>query len=823
MQGIRNLSENTVGAAFELRFYGNESSRPVILLQAREDDKYYFFVGRSVKAVRKASVFFSNADTCYIRTQDGISRFHARPISDIKSLYPSMPDAQTDSTSTDNSPVTIGSDSGDSVDNKTLLPGSAVHPEKQQPSTSEDLTPPPELKPAQILNHSYTMSQKPLSSDTPLVGQAHGSIIAVAMTNDPAENVTSNSVAIVPDQDIFPLLALPEKILSRIMGHLSHRDVTAMKESCLHLREIAAPVLSVRNMASSRVWFKQFAPSQQQIFIQIAKNFTEPQLRAWLMQFTRDKMLVSHLCQQSDREVTDNSEARSPEKIPLFPQLLFYQVSQLMIDSPVLQPDLVAEIQCKSYLVETAILSHDASYLVTDCYGADGRAKIHALAAKNSDCQQIHIPHVGRVRQVICSADNRHILSFCTQCTVKITSRSDDDRWAEQLCIVHKKKIRSASFSPDSRHAVTVSGDKNAYISSVDQDGRWALTATIVHEGDVCSANFSPDSCLLVTASEDHTAKIHRRAANGKWLPITTLQHKNKVISAEFSPDSKHIITVWTNQTGKFGQTATIYSVNPDGCWTEKADITHSDRICSATFSPDSCHAVTASLDHTGTVFSFDSDNNWQKNALINHTGRVSSASFSPNSLLIITSSDDHSAKIFGFDTDHRRWTEQMAIKHEDKINSALFSADSRHILTLSSNDTSEPKNNCKAIIHSLCSDGQWLPGANIEPEGGVCSGQFNHDGTHVVINDFSGDAQILGCGKDGNWSRKALIRHPYSLKSSEFSANGSHLVTVSSRGKRIKVWRLCGVEAAPTSHSKGKRAAASSLLSPPPSKKARR
>lgn len=373
MQGIRNLSENTVGAAFELRFYGNEPSKPVILLQAREDDSYYFFVGRSVKAVRKVSAFFSNADTCYIHTQDGISRFHARPISDIKSLYPPMPDAQT------------------------------------------------------------------LSSDTHLVGQAHGSMTPVAMTNDPAENVTDNSAAIVPDQDFFPLLALPEEIISRMLDYLSHRDVIAIKESCLRLREIAASVLCARNMASSRPWFKQFSPSQQQIFIQIAKNFSEPQLSAWLMQFTRDKTLVSHLCRQSGREVTDNSEARSPEKIPLFPQLLFYQVSQLMIDSPVLQPDLVAEIQCKSYLVETAILSHDASYLVTDCYGADGRAKIHALAAKNSDCQQIHIPHVGRVRQVICSADNRHILSFCTQCTVKITSRSDDNRWAEQLCIVHKK------------------------------------------------------------------------------------------------------------------------------------------------------------------------------------------------------------------------------------------------------------------------------------------------------------------------------------------------------------------------------------------------
>lgn len=652
--------------------------------------------------------------------------------------------------------------------------------------------------------------------DTNPVSQTNGYTTLATATNDPAEKGTSNGVAIVPARDLSPLLALPREMISRIVNYLSHRDVMAIEETCRYLRDIAAPILTAR----SRPWYKHFEPLQQQQFTQIAKNISKHELRAWLMQFTRDEMLVSSLCRQLAEEMTDEFEARNPQNITLFPQRLFYLVGQFMNDSPVLQPVLVSDIQCKSYKVDKATLSHGASYLVTNCYGADCSAKIHVLAAKNIGYLQIPIPHGGWVRQVTLSADNCHILSHCTTRTVKITSRSANNCWAEQLAISHKDEIRSATFSPDSRNAVTASGDNSACIGSVDQDGRWALTARITHDGDVRSANFSPDSTLLVTASEDHTARIYRRADNGTWRRIATLQHNGKVISAKFSPDGKHIITVSDNQNNDSGQTATIYSVNPDGRWTKKAVITHSGRICSASFSPDSRHAVTASRDHTVNIFNCDTDNNWQIKEVIKHTGRVSSASFSPNSLLLITTSD-HSAKIYGFDANQRSWSEQLTIEHKYKISSTQFSADNRHILAVSGNDSEKPNNHCTASIHSRNASGEWLQSANIEPESGVYSGQFNHDGSHVVINECAGKALILGYEADGKWSHKAGLDHQYALNSAEFSANSSHLVTISRRGKQIKVWRLYGKDVAPPSPSKRKHVASPVL--PPVGKKARK
>ncbi|MGO0306317.1 F-box/WD repeat-containing protein [Endozoicomonas acroporae] len=629
-------------------------------------------------------------------------------------------------------------------------------------------------------------------------------------TNDPTENGTSHDVTIVPGQDCFPLLAMPSEPLLRILGYLSHRDIVAIEKTCLDLRNLAARLLTVRSQA----WYAQFETSQQQQFTRIAKNISQHKLKAWLMQFTRDEVLVSRLCSQQAGEATDDLEACNPEKIASFPQRLFYRVAKLMFDFPVFNPALVSDIQCKSFKSNLCLLTpSDVSYLVTNCDSADCCAKIHVLSAKNLDHREISIQRWGCVRAVSLSADKRHMMSSCGYRAVKISSRTATDCWAGQLFVAHEKEIVSAAFSPDSRHAVTASEDMSAYICSVDQTGCWALTARITHEGVVNLAEFSPDSRLLVTASDDHTVKIHE-FANGTWLTRTTLNHNGRVFSARFSPDGNHIITVSHHQNG--GQTATIYSVNADGRWTKKADITHSKRIWTAFFSPDSKHVVTASSDHTCKIFSCDTGNNWQFKAVIHHTGRVRSARFSPNSLLIITASDDCSAKIYAFDVDHRSWSEQRSITHERPITSTQFSADSCRILTLSGNNSLKHCINHQARIHSRNASGQWLQIGSIVTISGVHSGQFNHDGSHVAICDCSGKALIIGIEADRKELQvKASLHHPYRLGLAEFNANSSHIVTISLDATQFKVWCLYGKDLAPPSPSK-----LTCLPLPPPCKK---
>lgn len=659
--------------------------------------------------------------------------------------------------------------------------------------------------------------------DIPAVGQSNDHPTLATETRYPAEKGTSQGVTVVPAGDISPLLALPTEMLTHIVNFLSNRDVMMINDTCRYLRGVAAPILTAR----SRLWCQQFGPAQQQQFTQITKNISQHGLRAWLLQFTRDEVLISKLCYQLDQEVTSNvlarNKARNPEHTTMFPQQfpqhLFYLMSQLMNDSRLLHPVPVSDIKCHYHVATSATLSNDARYLATNCYGsADWGAKIHVLGAENVG--NLQTSHKGWVRQVILSADNQHLLSLSADQTVKITSLTGNHRWEQQLVIVHDDEIRSATFSPDSCHAVTASGDQSAQVASVDQNGHWALTARIVHDDDVRSANFSPDSRLIVTASEDGTVKIHERADNGTWLPKATLPHTGKVISAEFSPDGKHIITVSVNGNNNGpGQKATIYSVNSDGHWTAKAVITHSARICSATFSPDSRHAVTASRNHTVTILHCDTNGKWQQKTVIKHTNRVTSASFSPNSLLLITASDC-SAKIYELDADSSSWSKQRSIAHQYKISSAQFSPDNRHILTLSSNDTASSCADYHARIHSRDTSGQWLQSKHIKPESGVYSGQFNHDGSHVMITDCEGRALVLGREADGKWSHKALLEHSYSLASAEFSANSSHIVTISRDGKRIKVWRLNGEDAAPPSTSKRK---APPVLAASPCKMARR
>lgn len=629
-------------------------------------------------------------------------------------------------------------------------------------------------------------------------------------TNDSTENGTRHGVTIVPARDCFPLLAMPSEPLLRILGYLSHRDIVAIEQTCLDLRNLAARLLNVRSQA----WYAQFETSQQQQFTQIAKNISQHKLKAWLMQFTRDEVLVSRLCSQLAGEEKDDLEACNPEKITSFPQRLFYRVAKLMVDCPVFNPVLVSDIQCKSFKSDLSLLTpNDVSYLVTNCDSANCCAKIHVLSAKNLDHREISIHRWGCVRAVPLSADKRHIMSRCGDQAVKISSRTATDCWAEQLSVAHEKEIWSATFSPDSRHAVTTSADKSAQICSVDQTGCWALIARITHEGVVNSAEFSPDSRLIVTASDDHTVKIHE-FANGTWLTRTTLNHDGRVFSARFSPDGNHIITVSHNQND--GQTATIYSVNADGRWTKTADIIHSEKIWTAFFSPDSKHVVTASSDHTCKIFSCDIGNNWQFKAVIHHTRQVSSARFSPNSLLIITASDDCSAKIYEFDVDHRSWSQQCSITHKCQITYTQFSADSCRILTLSGNNSPTHSVNHQARIDSRNACGQWLQIGNIVPESEAHSGQFNHDGSHVAICDSSGKALIIGIEADRKELQvKASLHHSYRLGLAEFNANSSHIVTISRDATQFKVWCLYGKDLAPPLPSK-----LTCLPLPPPCKK---
>ena len=490
-----------------------------------------------------------------------------------------------------------------------------------------------------------------------------------------------------------------------------------------------------------------------------------------------------------------------------------------MAHCPAFYPELVASINCKRFSSHSATLSHDGRYLATNTYTSGGTG-IHGRAENAKRPTEITIPHEEWfVEEFTFSTDNQHILSHAEK-TAKITSCNADGSWTEKLTIRADNFVSSATFNPDCRQAVTAC-DCKAIVCTMDKSCSWAVTGTINQEENIRSAKFSPDSSLIVTASDDHTARIHGRDLNGNWLEQSTLEHDGMVNFAGFSPDGKHILTLSDVDNNHRNQIVTIFSSKTDNRWTNKKVITHSRSIDYAAFSIDNRHAVTASSDHTAIILSCDSPDSWQVKTTINHSGRVLYAIFGPYCHYIVTASEDKTAKIYQYDAGARHWSQQQVIVHDKPITSATFSADGHHILTVSGNlgEASIPGHN--AMIHTRTASNNWITSANFAPEGGVNTAQFNHDGSHIVINAVNdGAAMIYGYTAEGNWLPKVTLHHQYGLNSATFSPTGGYLMTISNNlninynSQLVQVWDLYKANLAPPS------LCSVNELSPPPDKK---
>lgn len=641
----------------------------------------------------------------------------------------------------------------------------------------------------------------------------------VNANSQPAANNTANGITAISGQKPMLLLDLPLQPMGYLLGFLRYRDIKAMSQTCSSLFNTIR-----EEHLLPRTWFKQFEPRQQQQFIQIANYISNHELKAWLKQLTGNETLISAICGHSTGcghsagKVTDDDiPAREPRRGKYFPQILFYTVGQLMVNCRTFHPELAISINCIPYTAASATLSNDGGYLATNSYTRCSPEN-YGRTANATRPEVISIPHAGIIRRITFSTDKKHILSHTAR-IAKISSVNTNGNWTERLIIISDRFIRSATFSPDSRHAVMSRSGRRAVICTMDNTGRWVVTTTTKHKGHVLSATFSPDSRLIVTASDDHTVKIHGRDSNGNWLELATLNHNGRVSAAEFSPDGKHIITISDDENNNPDRIATIFSGNTNNGWVKKICITHSRGITFTAFSPDSLHAVTESFDYIARILSFDTRNNWQEKTTINHKRWIASTSFSPDGHYLVTASSDHTAKIYRYDANTRHWSEQQIIVHDDlHITSARFSADGRHILTFSCNYSSVSLPECNAQIHTRTTGGNWIISGKFTTAGGVYSAQFNHDGSHVVIEARNDNAIIIyGYTADGNWLHKTTLHHQYRLDSVTLSANGGHLMTISNDGQLVQVWHLNKEDLA--AHPQRP----VNELSPPPDKKARK
>ncbi|WP_257266298.1 F-box/WD repeat-containing protein [Endozoicomonas sp. ONNA2] len=596
----------------------------------------------------------------------------------------------------------------------------------------------------------------------------------------------SNSIAVISDQRPMLLLDLPSEHLGHILGFLKYRDIKAVAQTCATL---CSTIRSEHLLA--RTWFKQFSTKKQHDFAQIANNISNHELKAWLGQFTGNETLISHIYGYCAGEITDDGlSAREPRKGKYFPQILFYTVGRLMANCRAFHPELATSINFTPYTSMSTRLSNDARYLVTNARTRCGPAS-YDQAVKATRPIEIAIDHIEPfVNDFTFSADNQHILSR-TNTTTKITGSNADGSWTERLTLRPGLFVRSATFNSDGHQAVTACGCK-AIVCSMDKVGSWAATGTIIQEEDIRSANFSPDSSLIVTTSDDCTARIHGRDLNGKWQEQATLEHDGLVSCAVFSLDAKHILTLSGVDNHHCNQIVTIFSSKTDTGWTNKKVITHSQFINHVALSSDDRHVATASSDHTAIILSYDNTDNWQIKTTINHKGPVFCATFSPYCHYLATASDDKTAKIYRYNANARRWSQQQVIVHDKPIYSAAFSADDHHILTVSKNAEAEPIPGHNAMIHTRTTSNNWKTSANFAPQGGVHTANFNHDGSHVIINAANDYATfIYGYITEGSWIPKATIRHQYKLDAVTFSATSGCLMSISNEWQLVQVWHL--------------------------------
>ncbi|MBO9482857.1 WD40 repeat domain-containing protein [Salinisphaera sp. G21_0] len=609
----------------------------------------------------------------------------------------------------------------------------------------------------------------------------------------------SNGMSVVPCQDQYSLLHLPEPPLLRLLGYLSFREILATAKTCTYLNQVITD-----EHLLARSWFAKLKAHQQNLFKEIARDISDRDLQHWLRQFTTDTTVVGKLCGQylAEQTTDDGRKTCETQKRKYFPQVLFYTVSKLMADCRQFKPVLAKEIlDTPGYAIS---LSTHGDHLVIlsnhhtgTIFGCTANSPWHKQASFSFDYWLTADLPISNFE-----THGRHVLA-CDKHTATILAYNADNSCTEQLTIFHEGRISSADLSCDGHQAIITCDDGSARIHSWNDAGHWTLAADITDVRRRLKARFSPDGSRVLTHSNSCT-KIHRRNEEGGWTLEATSDFYAE--SVTFSPDGSHVL-MYSCYRGIIAKIAKILSLNKDGGWLESAPLTHNEgSVRRVIASPDGRHVITINQKDGETdsitmkILSRDSNSDWTEKTgnipIIIHNGAQYWPKFSPDSRhAAIISADYRAARIYSYD-EARGWTESGIIPHgfDGSCSNASFSPDSSHIATFCWYPVTlwddNVRSKFKVKIYGYNGHGKWLPKAFIRHAGPIYSARFNADGTHLVTASEDGTAVILGRCADGSWVTKVILEHNYRVNSAFFSVDSRQVVTVNG-SHNVKIWRL--------------------------------
>jgi WD40 repeat protein len=341
--------------------------------------------------------------------------------------------------------------------------------------------------------------------------------------------------------------------------------------------------------------------------------------------------------------------------------------------------------------------------------------------------------------------------------------------------------FRSASLSPDGTRIVTTGYDtaKIWDISGrrvVELKGNQTSITSASFTAE--KASFSPDGTRIVTTSYD-TPRVWD--TSGRLL-VELKGNQKFTKSASFSPDGKRIVTTSDDGTVKVWETSgkilAELKVGQENSFPEP----------SASLSPDGTRIITTSRSIDGLVKIWDISGQLltQLKAGKDKFSLAPTASFSPNGQFIFTTFVADTAKLWNI-------SGKLIKEYPVAATGASFSPNGNLIITFSGDET----------VSIWTTDGLRIAGLRGH-RGGVKSASFSSKGQFILVVPYRSDSKA----KVWNLGNKQLLfganDEPFitlnrtGIESpGSFSANGNHLVTISSSGSDsesnnvVNIWDL--------------------------------
>lgn len=520
-----------------------------------------------------------------------------------------------------------------------------------------------------------------------------------------------NDIAAVTEEQVFPLLSLPEPALCKVISCLSFRDIQALKKTCVRLNCL----INDRRL-ECRPWFARYSARQQADFRTIASNVDDDILQAWVAQLTKEKNVALRLM-QSRKACSD---------FATFPEMLFFAITALMAKAHAFKCTTLVR-ECYHFCCEVSKFSVNGRFIMVAYHftytGRDDSAiDIFDAGPNGRWYRQVSLPYNGCSYAAAFSRDSNYlVLGGPSDCDFILYRQDFADGWRQCARVDHAGEVDLAVFSPDSRHlATTGSSAPTLKVLSLSGDEQWLERVSNACAHSIDAIFFSDNSRQMLVVSNEQ-GQIYGLNDRGLWTVEDNIHcgpFRHGV--SPFSADGSWMVI------NNFGEefrdcSATIYGRGVGGSWSESMVIQHDKPVFMVVISPSGRYL--ASSGHDGKVKTYICRQRWLQRNTIDHFGHGACVAFSPDERHLL-SYDPHCLRISGLDQ-QGDWVGQAIVRFylQQKIESAVFSSDSKHVL-IEGNDYS-------VTIVSQGAENNWADRVTIDH---VQSAIFSASGVHLLV-----------------------------------------------------------------------------------------